>query len=746
MSDNLSNAITDTIVKTKTTCGWLQNNGEPCPQLVIHPKKRCGRHKSHEDSNIDDFLICNRCGFVPKNDDGCCNKCVIKNFKNREKRKIIRDSLPKCQYIFKEKDKNDRKCELNCIENSIYCGNHAQIGVRVENFNNSPIEMHCINYVLRNCQNVPEKGRRTCEECLKKDRESEKNLRTKKYIIAQQHNETNNVKICIKCNRNVESNATKPNICLTCHNEIIKSEDMRNARCLEVIKHKYFKKDCIRRNKNIDIPKDIVQKMFKQPCAYCGKSVILNGIDRVDSSLSYTLENVVTCCKYCNIMKQSYTVENFLKIVRYILSTKKMIDETPNKDDIILFHVAKNPKYSYFCLDVNYKNKWNDITENEYHKIISKNCEYCEIERTNGACGIDRINSLFGYTIANSRPCCYTCNVIKNDLTEEELYFKLMAIYNYSILKKEPILSDKEKLLSLCERSSLIITEKFMYNHEFYLDKIISPAFTLDDVANIKIKLEFVENDELLTNIWNYYRRHYAYLSLKYNQNQFYITYKNIKILVKDETTDKYLGFVELTKMPYNIYINGKYDKIPYSMNVHTCVAFEPFKTKFNGKELIASIIGTKEVSNHYFQKYNEPLLLVTFTTLKNTNIYYDNLPSLKYDGIYMETKQKNITNESIMFCCKILGIEYFDDYTYDSKVSIICATFARFEISKESYFSQTSRGCYVMRLYDFTYDVIYNKVSINTIDTKQIIENIKSIDEISKLWIEQIQHKLKFL
>jgi 5-methylcytosine-specific restriction endonuclease McrA len=60
-------------------------------------------------------------------------------------------------------------------------------------------------------------------------------------------------------------------------------------------------------------------------CYYCGKPpgqflttrgasqshYIYNGIDRVDNSLGYTLDNVVPCCKQCNRAKGALTTQEF---------------------------------------------------------------------------------------------------------------------------------------------------------------------------------------------------------------------------------------------------------------------------------------------------------------------------------------------------------------------------------------------------------------------------------------------------
>jgi len=56
-------------------------------------------------------------------------------------------------------------------------------------------------------------------------------------------------------------------------------------------------------------------KMTDKVCHYCGQfSVGKNycGIDRVNSSLGYLVENCVPCCNICNLMKMAYPVDEFL--------------------------------------------------------------------------------------------------------------------------------------------------------------------------------------------------------------------------------------------------------------------------------------------------------------------------------------------------------------------------------------------------------------------------------------------------
>jgi len=69
-----------------------------------------------------------------------------------------------------------------------------------------------------------------------------------------------------------------------------------------------------------------LRKLYKSPCHYCGiepkqifqsqsggESFIYNGLDRLENSKGYTLENVVPCCKPCNLVKYTNPVDNLIR-------------------------------------------------------------------------------------------------------------------------------------------------------------------------------------------------------------------------------------------------------------------------------------------------------------------------------------------------------------------------------------------------------------------------------------------------
>ncbi len=65
-------------------------------------------------------------------------------------------------------------------------------------------------------------------------------------------------------------------------------------------------------------------KLSQQDCHYCGEApsqikrgcsqehdFVYNGLDRIDSTKDYVIDNVVPCCRRCNIAKNNMTITEF---------------------------------------------------------------------------------------------------------------------------------------------------------------------------------------------------------------------------------------------------------------------------------------------------------------------------------------------------------------------------------------------------------------------------------------------------
>ncbi len=73
------------------------------------------------------------------------------------------------------------------------------------------------------------------------------------------------------------------------------------------------------------VSKEVFRKLITKECFYCGSppveyqdepsrngKFIRNGLDRVDNTKGYTEDNIVPCCKTCNIMKKAMDIGEFL--------------------------------------------------------------------------------------------------------------------------------------------------------------------------------------------------------------------------------------------------------------------------------------------------------------------------------------------------------------------------------------------------------------------------------------------------
>ena len=49
---------------------------------------------------------------------------------------------------------------------------------------------------------------------------------------------------------------------------------------------------------------------WQNDCEYCGDKIPLVGLDWIDSSLGYSLDNIVSCCSVCNKIKMDLDLDN----------------------------------------------------------------------------------------------------------------------------------------------------------------------------------------------------------------------------------------------------------------------------------------------------------------------------------------------------------------------------------------------------------------------------------------------------
>lgn len=75
-----------------------------------------------------------------------------------------------------------------------------------------------------------------------------------------------------------------------------------------------YAKSSVYRNIEFLLTREEWDDLVDSPCYYCTDiSKPFGGIDRVDNTIGYVLENCVPCCKTCNLMKRVSTKDEFIR-------------------------------------------------------------------------------------------------------------------------------------------------------------------------------------------------------------------------------------------------------------------------------------------------------------------------------------------------------------------------------------------------------------------------------------------------
>lgn len=135
--------------------------------------------------------------------------------------------------------------------------------------------------------------------------------------------------------------------------------DTKNAKCAKCkgnniipstnsvtnVAYNRCKQNAISRGFNFSLSKEEFIKLSQKNCSYCGAKPIevqslkrynrtgvpiyMNGIDRIDSTKGYSIENCTACCETCNRMKLNYDINFFYTHVEKIYNYHKSLTTIP---------------------------------------------------------------------------------------------------------------------------------------------------------------------------------------------------------------------------------------------------------------------------------------------------------------------------------------------------------------------------------------------------------------------------------
>jgi hypothetical protein len=623
-------------------------------------------------------------------------------------------------------------CKYQPLENDNYCKTHQSYKKmkELENAN----QRVCKNWI-RGCWAILDGNYERCLDCRLKEREKEKNLRNKKKEKAITNNKDNKNLMCVTCNKIVLE--IKNNKCEHCYLSAYNSNKNRNARDIFFAKLYEYKSCAKKRNIEFKLNDDKCFELFNNSCYYCSDFNEINGIDRIDSDKCYENENCVSCCKQCNHMKNDTDQNKFIKLCEHISTFNKLYNGKLYKDILIN---TKFGRYSQYKTSANKRNIKFEITKTFFIQTISKPCHYCGVTdttyyKTEGAGGIDRIDSNNNYIESNCVPCCGMCNQMKLDYTNDNFLNKCVQIINNQKTENNKLKIETKLIDTFYKLQNVAKQKKKKFNHskEYYENKIWDG--NIDDLYKIKIKLIIVNNEELY-DIWNYYKYYVSSLKLTGTSH---LVGRQIYVIVADELTNKYLGIISLTSDYLNLSDRDDFigwtkeqkldeHKLNYILNISTCVPLQPFGFNFTGGKLLTKLVFSEEIQNVFKEKYNHPLLGITTTSLYGKSIQYDRLTEIKLIGYTKGNSVYKYPKEFVQECNKYLKDYY--NISLNKKLYTISRVLQKLELPKDEFMSSNPKGIYFGFVYPDSKDYLCNKID------KIKDYKLKSINDIFNEWL----------
>ncbi len=280
-----------------------------------------------------------------------------------------------------------------------------------------------------------------------------------------------------------------------------------------------YKRSAKDNNRVFELTNDQIVGFFMDDCYYCGEEPIigvnLNGIDRKNNNLGYTLDNCVTACTTCNYMKSSIWDENqFIFVAEHILTIHNFIEGSYHPE---LFRDHISDYYQLECSaitrNINFK-----LTSEEYDELHSTPCYICHKpnSKTN-INGVDRVDNDLCYIFYNCQPCCGDCNEMKKNFSFDLVLYKLLQIYAYHNNECDITDIEFEKVYSEVWK-----TIRFDYDDK---QSVIDKAYNTDKITKVGGKNGFA-SDFLIK--YPYIQRLISYIQRFIKYLKFYMLQRNL--------------------------------------------------------------------------------------------------------------------------------------------------------------------------------------------------------------------------
>lgn len=343
-------------------------------------------------------------------------------------------------------------------------------------------------------------------------------------------------------------------------------------------------------------------------------------------------------------------------------------------------------------------------------------------------------------------------NIIPNE--DDIIYCDDCKIININNLKEE--LYNDFKNIDKSKIDSKYAQYKSKNPDNYYWDQVFTG--NLDDIEKIQIELVIIplgrcSKTDKLRDIWNFYRDRVSSLKKSCLHG------RQIYILVKDKTSQKYIGIVSLNSdiqsmQSRDMYIGWTkelritHKHLNYLMNLSTCVPLTPFGFNFCGGKLLACLAFSKEISEEFYKRYNNPLFGITTTSLYGKSIQYDRLKCLKFMGYTKGTGTVHIPDSTYKKCLKLLkllDITVSEKHISSCKIKKIYKVLQILDIPRKPiFFHGQSKGIYFGFTFNNSKILLNNELLPSEWNDIKLAEhginynNLKSAQEIFTFWKER--------
>jgi hypothetical protein len=253
---------------------------------------------------------------------------------------------------------------------------------------------------------------------------------------------------------------------------------------------------------------------------------------------------------------------------------------------------------------------------------------------------------------------------------------------------------------------------------QFKISKLKSKLWNGTDISKIVPRALQVETKEQLDD-WRYLIRFTSSFKNVSNPG------RNMKFLVEDETSGKYLGALTVTSDFGDLgardryigwtrddrYKNKKLNNVACGQAI---IPIQPFGHNFLGGKLMALMITSDTIRNAWEEKYGDILVGMTTTSLYGTHSQYNSMPTFKKRG-------KTTGKMPIKLPKKMIRVweEYFDEKrkvrsNLDSKIYRECG------MKPADYVSGIQRGIYFCSFYENTNKFLCGNIKKSSLKIRQ--------------------------